>query len=200
MKSRPAILILSLAVAFSTLASFLLVSEMSRPSDRVPFTTIAEGSSSGYRYGDSSFTGEFKVIRDQSEWEDFWYNHTSNRLPQPPVPTDISWNSQMVLVALQGTWRNCCASYIRFVHTEIEGDTLYAHVENVQRDGMMQAETNPYHIIVLENVPNVVFTETPEPYERPDLMDLLTLLTLLVILVLIILMALRSRPRKKTLE
>ena len=176
-------------------ASSLLVSEMSRPIDGVPFTTFAEGSWGGLRYGDSSYAGEYMVIRNQSAWASFWYNHTGNRLPQPPVPTNISWESQMVLVAYQGFVRNCCASYVRFFHMQLEGDTLYAHVENVHRDGMMQAVTNPYHIIVLESVPNVVFREASEAQDRPSPMYLILLAVLLFAIAAMVLLALRWRPR-----
>jgi hypothetical protein len=199
-KSKRIVLILTLGVAYLLVASFLLVSEMSRPIDGVPFTTFAEGSWGDYRYGDSSYTGEYMVIRDQSAWASFWYNHTSDRLPQPPVPTNISWESQMVLVALQGFVRNCCASYVKFFHMQLEGDTLYAHVENVHRDGMMQAVTNPYHIIVLESVPNVVFMETSEAHEGPNLTDLVLLAVLLFSIAAIIIMALRWRPRVESIS
>ncbi|MCJ2562687.1 MAG: hypothetical protein LN417_01185, partial [Candidatus Thermoplasmatota archaeon] len=181
-------------------ASLLLVSEMSRPIDGVPFTTFAEGSWSGFRYDDSSYSGEYMVIRNQSAWASFWYNHTGDRLPQPPVPTNISWESQMVLVALQGFVRNCCASYVRFFHMQLEGDTLYAHVENVHRDGMMMAVTNPYHIIVLESVPNVVFRETSEAQDRPNLVYLILLAVLLFAIAAMVLLALRWRPRMKSLR
>ncbi|MCK4457835.1 MAG: hypothetical protein KAW39_08870 [Thermoplasmata archaeon] len=199
-KPKRIVLILTLGVAYLLVASFLLVSEMSRPIDGVPFTTFAEGSWGGFRYGDSSYAGEYMVIRDQSTWASFWYNHTSNRLPQPPVPTNISWNSQMVLVALQGFVSDCCASYVRFFHMQLEGDTLYAHVENVHRDGMMTAVTNPYHIIVLQSVPNVVFRETSEAQDGPSLMNLVLLAMLLFAIAAIVLLALRWRPRMESLR
>ena len=199
-KSKRIVLILTLGVAYLLVASFLLVSEMSRPIDGVPFTTFAEGSWGGLRYGDSSYAGEYMVIRNQSAWASFWYNHTSNRLPQPLVPTNISWGSQMVLVAYQGFVRNCCASYVRFFHMQLEGDTLYAHVENVHRDGMMQAVTNPYHIIVLESVPNVVFRETSEAQDKPNLMNLILLAVLLFSIAAVVLLALCWRPRMDSLR
>lgn len=200
MRSKRVALLLSLSAAYLLVASFLLVAEIGGPSGEVPFTTFSKGYWSGFRYGDSSYTGEYIIIRNQSAWAGFWYNHTSNIEPQPPVPTNISWNSQMVLVATQGFVRNCCASYIKFVHAEVEGETLYAYVEKVHRDGIFQSVTNPFHIIFLESVPNVVFLETSEPHERPGLTEFISLAILLFIVATIVVVALRWRPRMEPLR
>lgn len=195
-KSKRIVLILTLGVAYLLVASLLLVSEMSRPSDGVPFTTFAEGSRSGFRHDDSSYTGEYMVIRNQSAWASFWDNHTYNRIPPSPVPTNISWESQMVLVALQGYVTDCCASYVEFIHAEVKEDVLYAYVENVHRSGMSPAITNPFHIIVTESIPNVVFVEISE---RPSLLELILWVTLLITVAAVVLMALRWRPRMNSL-
>ena len=197
MKSKRIVLILTLGVAYLLVASFLLVSEMSRPIGGVPFTTLAEGYWGGFRYGDSSYTGEYMVIRNQSDWASFWYNHTSNIEPPSPAPTNISWDGQMVLVAYQGYVTDCCESYVEFIHAEVKEDVLYAYVENVHRSSMSPAITNPFHIIVTESIPNVVFVEISE---RPSLLELILWVTLLVMVVAVVLTALRWRPRTESLR
>ncbi len=176
-------------------ASLVLAGAIDRQNGGVPFTTFDRDYTSHVRYGDFSYHGEYIVIRNQSRWTDFWLNHTNGIDPQPPVPTNISWGSEMVLVAIQGFVANCCASYIRFVHIELEGETLYAHVEKVHRDGPMQMVTNPFHIIVLESAPTVVFVEGHEAQEPRGLLEPASLVALLFILAAIVLLALRWRPR-----
>ena len=199
-KSKRIVLILTLGVAYLLLASLVLAGAIDRQNGGVPFTTFDRDSVSHIRYGDYSYHGEYMVIRNQSSWADFWFNHTSGYSPQPPVPTNISWGSEMVLVAIQGFVANCCASYIRFVHIESEGETLYAHVERVHRDGPLQMVTNPFHIIVLESVPTVVFVEGHEAQESRDLLELALLVVLLFILGAVVLLALRWRPRTESLR
>ena len=199
-KSKRIVLILTLGVAYLLVASLVLAGAIDRQNGGVPFTTFDRDYASYIGYDDFDYHGEYLVIRNQSSWADFWFNHTSGYSPQPPVPTNISWGSEMVLVAIQGFVSDCCASYIRFVHIESEGGTLYAHVERVFRDGPMPTVTNPFHIIVLESAPTVVFVEGHEPQEPRDLLELASLVVLLFILAAMVLLALRWRPRTESLR
>lgn len=130
------------------------------PSDYwVEFETFDKGHISYIGYAEMNYKGEYIVIRDQDAWASFWVEHTRGIIPKPPVPTNISWDSDMVLVAILGTVRNCCEAYIEFTSAYREGDNLTAYVKKVDINGMMPAVMNPYHIIVIEKVPNVHFRD-----------------------------------------
>ncbi len=125
----------------------------------VPFITLDKGYWSHYRYDDYDFDGEYFVFRNQTAWADFWLIHTSGSTPQPPVPDNISWDSEIVLVSILGWWPDCCMAHTNFTSAYIDGDTLYAYVQNVYMHGMFHAITNPFHIIVIGKVDNVVFVD-----------------------------------------
>lgn len=124
----------------------------------IPFTTIDKGFLSYYKWQNMSFTGEYKVISDEEDWEDFWDTHTSGISPQPDVP-DVNFNSRMVLVALQGFRRNCCGYYINFTKIEQNGTSLDAFVHKTENPGPLQMTTNPYHIIEVKKAQSVNFIE-----------------------------------------
>lgn len=124
----------------------------------VPFLTIDKGFISYYRYGDENFTGEYKVIRNQEEWEAFWDNHTKGMVPQPEVP-EVNFHSRMVLVALQGYRTTCCGYYINFTWVKQNGTTLDVYVHKSESPGPLPLVTNPYHIIKTKKAANVSFIE-----------------------------------------
>jgi hypothetical protein len=159
--------ILSFATASLLLMPYVLVPQSvgndasEELTDWVPFITLDKGYWSYYGYDDHNFDGEYFVFRDHTAWASFWLIHTKGITPQPPVPANISWDLDMVLVSVFGWWRDCCQAYTNFTSAYIDGDTLYAYVQNIYEHGMMQAVTNPFHIIVLEKVDNVVFVSVP---------------------------------------
>jgi hypothetical protein len=124
----------------------------------IPFETIDKGYVSHYNYGDPNFNGEYKVIRDQESWEDFWDTHTSGIYPQPDVP-EINFKSRMVLVALQGYRTDCCNYYIEFTKITQKGGTMNAYVYKNEESGMFTLITNPFHIIETKKAKNVNFIE-----------------------------------------
>ncbi len=174
-----------------------------RADDDVAFTTIDKGSSSGIGHYDCNYTGENLVIRNHSSFESFWSNHKGNLDPQPPVPTNISWDSQMVLVGILGTYISCCDSYITFVRAQTDGEALYAYIEKYFVPGHIpqnDAMSNPFHIIALDSSPNVVFVEVPPPEESADsqepiLLEILVWVGLPIILIVIAVLAIRRRLR-----
>jgi len=135
------------------------------PNDFVPFTTFDKGGISHYRYDDPYFHGEYIVIRNQTAWASFWLNHTKGHSPQPPVPTNISWDVDMVLVSLLGWWPDGGRASTTFMSAYLDGDTLYAYVLNIYEHGMLLVITNPYHIIVLQKADNVVFVGINEGWD-----------------------------------
>jgi len=163
--------ILGVAVASLLLAPSVLIRQSvgnhtpEEPNDWVPFTTFDKGWISHYRYDDYSFRGEYIVIRNQTAWASFWLNHTKGRSPQPPVPTNISWDVDMVLVSLLGIWPDGGRASTNFMSAYLDGDTLYAYVLNIYEHGMLLVITNPYHIIVLQKANNVVFVEINEGWD-----------------------------------
>ncbi len=131
-----------------------LDSETPVPNGWVNFTTYDRGFFSGIRYGDMYYVGEHFVIRNQTAWESFWANHSGS-----PAPTNISWGTDMVLAAIQGWVTTCCESYIEFTKAYRDGDNLTVWIYRSYQHGMLQVISNPYHIIVIENVPNVEFID-----------------------------------------
>ncbi len=154
---------LSVAVASLLLAPCVLIQRSvgddgsKEPNDWVPFTTFGKGWVSYYGYDDYYFDGEYLAIKNQTAWASFWFNHTKGSTPQPPVPTNISWDVEMVLVSLLGWWPDCCVARTNFTAAYMDGDTLYAYVENIYGHGWLCMITNPYHIIVVERADNVTF-------------------------------------------
>ena len=163
--------ILGVAIVSLTLAPSVFIQQSvgdpspEEPNDWVPFTTFDKGWWSFYGYDDYTFHGEYIVIKNQTAWASFWFNHTKGITPQPPVPTNISWDEEMVLVSLLGFWPNCCVARTNFTSAYLDGDTLYAYVQNIYGDGMLMAITNPYHIIVLQKADNVAFVWVNEGWD-----------------------------------
>jgi hypothetical protein len=65
----------------------------------------------------------------------------------------------MVLAAIMGFVSTCCSSYIEFTGAFRDGDNLTAYIDRWYAGGMLPMVTNPYHIIVIEKVPNVRFSD-----------------------------------------
>lgn len=163
-KPRRFIIILSSIIVLSILASFFLIQDGVRPGRLIPFATISEGGHTSY-YSPENWSRDagYVVIRNQSALEDFWYEH-GPRIPPPPVPENIEWDGWMVLVATLGRTSGC-SNYIKFLEIRQVGNTLNAYVEKFyQKYGLMcGAINNPYHIILVPSVPNVVFVESIKP-------------------------------------
>lgn len=131
-----------------------LDSETPVPNGWVNFTTYDKGFFSGIGNGDMFYVGEHFVIRNQTALESFWANHSNS-----PAPTNISWGTDMVLAAIQGWVTTCCESYIEFTKAYRDGDNLTVWIFRSYEHGMLPVISDPYHIIVIENVPNVEFID-----------------------------------------
>jgi hypothetical protein len=141
---------------FGTPGGGLGEAEFTIRAHHMPYETIDQGWLSYYQYG-TGFNGEFKVIRDQQEWEDFWADHKSGMYPRPPVP-EVNFNRDMVLVALMGNFPS--SGYgISIEHTAKHGQTLTAYYHQVFGPGMLPVVTNPYHIILVHKAHNVEWVE-----------------------------------------
>lgn len=162
------------------LTSSFLIQEAERPGDPVTYETLDFGPISGWREGDSEYEGEYIVVRNQTAWEDFWSEHRWN-MSSPP---NISWDYQIVLVAMHGwasTWGD---KWVEFTDVRKEGRTLVAYAKRVDKGGVAgQAITNPYHIIVVERVGRVVFIEDYEPESELNWLAALILMFLVVMLI-----------------
>jgi hypothetical protein len=152
-------------MVLSILTSIFLIQELMKPGSRVPFATISKGGNSQVFSAESANgSAEYTIIRNQSTLESFWYNHSMNRYPPRSISDNINWSRQMVLVATLG-WTSGCDNYIMFLETRRDGDTLYAYVEKFYKRYGVQcaAIRNPYHIILVESAPDVVFIDTVRP-------------------------------------
>ena len=101
----------------------------------------------------------YLVIKDDTAWTDFWAIHKSGLMPTPEKPY-IDFSTEMVIVAIHGTYSNNAAGIV------IEG--IYDHnsylnvdVTLYNGDGMLPVVTNPYQIITTaySDLP-VEFSET----------------------------------------
>jgi len=124
---------------------------------RIPFRTIDKGQISYIGIYDLDYKGEFRVIKDQNTWRDFWLNHTRGITPQPDVPTNISWDKEMVLVAIMEVRMYCCGHQITFISAYRNGDTIHAHLEKIHDMSPFPSLTCPFHIIAIEKAENVTF-------------------------------------------
>jgi len=159
MRSRMLCVFLSLSLFCLLLAYSMMALDSARAEDDVPFTTLDKGTMSWV----SGEMGKFIVIRNQSSLESFWINHSGGA-----VPTNVSWDSQMVLAGILG-YQTCSGSDITFLSAQAEGETLYVYFEEyfVPSDiPCPMAISNPFHIIVIDSYPEVVFVEGP-PADGP---------------------------------
>lgn len=152
MKSRMLCAFLSLSLLCLLVAYPMMALDSARAGEDVPFTTLVKGSMSWV----SGEMGNLIVIRNQNSLESFWLNHSRG-----DVPTNVSWDSQMVLVGVLG-FQTCLGSDIRFLSAQVEGETLYVYFERYFVPSYLycpSAIDNPFHIIVIDSYPEVVFVE-----------------------------------------
>lgn len=134
-------------------------------SGTVPFSTIAKGFTSYYRYDDGTFSGGCVAIRESPDWGEFWTAHTIGYYPPPPLPA-VDFVRDMVLACILGFEPYCCASEITIETVTGDGINYEVSVNRTSEDGMLPAVTNPYHLVrVPMTAGSVVFTDesTGEP-------------------------------------
>lgn len=187
-KTKPSrfIIILSSIIVLAILASIFLIQERVRPGHPIPFETISEGGNSAYGYySPENWTRDagYVIIRNQSALEDFWSEH-GKKYPPPSIPENIEWDGWMVLVATLGHTGGC-RNYIKFLEIRQVKDTLFAYVEKFYQEyGLMcTGISNPYYIVLVPSVPNVVFVESIKP--DVDFVEVLLWSTFLVVVIII---------------
>ncbi len=130
----------------------MMALDSARAEEDVLFRTLVKGSTSWI----SGEMGNLFVIRNQSSLESFWLNHSGGA-----VPTNVSWDSRMVLAGILG-YQTCLGSDITFLSAQAEGETLYVYFERSYVPSYLycpSAINNPFHIIVIDSYPEVVFVE-----------------------------------------
>lgn len=139
------------------------------PEGDVAFADLEKGFWSYYRYGDMEFTGGCLAIRSPETWQQFWSVHKSGVWPEPPAP-DVDFSKEIVIACIQGTWTDCCATYVEIVGVRSEGGSYRVSVHRHFQNGMMFAVTNPYHIATVPRTEGSVrFFDDYTGQQIPDL-------------------------------
>ena len=125
----------------------------------IDFTTIAQGSDSGYQSADQM------VIDNSEQWLDLWQQHTSNTEPPPPVPqVDFTRYSVVAVFAGEKTTGGYSVEILSVETSDSETQERSAIAITVQHrqpeagNLVTEALTYPYHIIRIPRIDgNVVF-------------------------------------------
>lgn len=112
--------------------------------DIVPFTTIAQGTSSGIT------TATRTVIRDQGAWARLWTEHTARLTPAPPPPP-VDFSREMVVGVFAEEQRTGGFEIeIQQIKQGPEGITVQYRERGPSPGALVtQAFTQPYHIVRL---------------------------------------------------
>ncbi len=134
------------------------------------FTSIDSGFASGYRYGDSSFTGELLLFPDSASYASFWSLHSGGTPPAIDF-TGALGEPEMGAAVLQG-YRSTGGYGIAFKDAQFDAVTgrLIFVVEANEIPGMTDAITNPFDVI---KFPKRAYTEVVE--RRNTVLPLTTL-------------------------
>lgn len=192
--SRRYIFILVVIIALILLTTPFLIQEVEKPGDSIRFETLDYGLKSGKRYDDHEYTGEYIVVRNQTSWADFWIEH-SYGISDPP---NISWDNQIVLMAMHGWASSSGDKWIEFTSVRKDGRTLVAYVERIDKGGVAgMMITNPYHIIVVERASEVVFIEDYETEYGLNWWVVLLLVGLVAVAIMLYFREFRIKPENE---
>jgi hypothetical protein len=157
---RRRVAVMSVLLVLILLSASLLVHEDEGPGEPVEFETILDYGRCPDDYNYSYILpGSYSVIRNGTAWEEFWNEFNGDHpRPQPAAAENVTWHNQMVLVAFYGLASDLMKD-IDFTSVRKDGRTLYAYVKwtNSTAGIVLPMSYCPYHIIVVESVPNVVF-------------------------------------------
>ena len=129
-----------------------------QPAKPVSFQTVDKGIYSGVKERLQI------VIREQSEWKDFWQRHASIKANQPPPPT-INFGDQIVVAVFLGD-KSTGGYEIAIISAERSNGVLtVSFSEKEPRPGAIttQAFTQPFHIVrvAIPRAEKVVFRRLP---------------------------------------
>lgn len=189
-------IIMTVVLVLILLSASLLVREVEGPGDPVEFETILDYSRCPNDYYGYNSSGGFVVIKNGTYWKEFWNEFTSDLpRPQPTAIENITWHNQMVLVAFYGFASNLMKD-IDFTSVRKDGRTLYAYVKwtNSTPGIVLPAVHCPYHIIVVERVPNVVFVQDRGTEYELNWWAVLALVVSAVAVLLLYLREFRAKP------
>jgi hypothetical protein len=117
----------------------------------VDFTTIAQGSNSGYQ------SASQMVIDNSEQWNNLWQQHTSNTEPPPPVPR-VDFTRHSVVAVFAGEQPTGGYS-VEILSAETSGsqtqEQLAITVQYRQPnagDFVTEAFTYPYHMIRIPKI------------------------------------------------
>lgn len=139
---------LTLLSLFPWAATALGQGATSSPDQNVIFSTIAKGVQSGI------VVPRHLVVRDWSEWEKLWAEHTSIFIPPPPLPS-VDFASEMVVGVYSGEKPTGGFSVeIREVRRTKKG-LVVRYVELDPDPGAIRSSalTQPFHLVRLNRTP-----------------------------------------------
>ncbi len=117
----------------------------------IEFTTIAQGSNSGYQ------SASQVVIDNSEQWNDLWQRHTCNTEPPPPVP-QVDFTRYSVVVVFAGE-QPTGGYLVEILSAETSGsqtqEQLAITVQHRQPkagDFVTEALTYPYHMIRIPKI------------------------------------------------
>jgi hypothetical protein len=120
----------------------------------IDFTTIAQGTNSGYQ------SASMTVIDNSEEWVDLWQQHTCNVEPPPPVPqVDFTRYSVVAVFAGEKPTGGYSVEILRVETSDSQMKQQPSIAITVQHrqpeagDFVTEAFTYPYHMI---RIPKIV--------------------------------------------
>ena len=179
------------------LSASLLVREVEGPGDPVKFETIIDYSNCPHNYDEYNFTGGYVVIRNGTAWEEFWSEFTIDYpRPQPAAADNITWHNQMVLVVSYGYASNLMKG-VSFTSVRKDGNAAYAYVKwtNITRGVVLPMVHCPYHIIVVESAPEVVFVQDRGTEYELNWWAVLALVVLAIATIVLYFREFRTKPK-----
>jgi hypothetical protein len=189
--------IISVVLVLLLLSASFLVREVEGPGNPVEFETILHYSRCPNDHYGYNSTGSSLVIRNGTAWEEFWVEFTSDfPRPQPDAVDNITWHNQLVLVAFYGFASNLMKD-IDFTSVRKDGRTLYAYVKWTNNTtGIVAPMVHcPYHIIVVESAPNVVFVQDRGSEYELNWLAVLALVVLAVAAIALYFREFRTKPK-----
>lgn len=192
-KKDSAILVAILTLILIALS--YLVHEISRPGESIPFETVRKYS--GIGNWEEDYVPANLVIRNETSWAVFWSEFfNGDCCPRPPVPENISWDHQMIMVADYGISSDTGLNHISFTSVRKDGINLYAYIKWTNGTGVaLMMPSHPYHFIIVERAPEVVFVQDLGTEYELNWWAVLALVVLTIAPIVLYFRAFRTKPK-----
>lgn len=153
---RIGLLLLSIAICVMLLGSCTPSTRLNpeeQPALTTPTTTLADietidkGEYSGIK------TRELLVIKSQTEWETLWSKHSSLEAPTPKLP-EIDYSKKIGIAVFSG-WKSTGGYSVEITKVEFAEDEIKVYYKETSPEvgqPVTEAETQPFHIIIIENI------------------------------------------------